>query len=161
MNKKYKKLYKNILNEYEKLSTFARLKVAALLVKDGRVVSVGFNGVASGKKHCNDIFKHDEKQNIHSIDGKIVTSDEWYNEHHVFSENNEIHAEVNTLMFALRSGLIIDDHELIISISPCINCAKMIISSGIRRVYYKDIYDRNGSLGLDLLAENGIDVVKL
>ena len=57
MELKYKHLYKTVLKEYQNLSKCARVKVAALIVKDGRILSCGYNGTPSGQTNCNELFK--------------------------------------------------------------------------------------------------------
>jgi len=165
MKLKYINLYRNILEEYEDLSTCSRLHVAALLVKQGVVLSVGYNGVAAGKTHCNEIFTVDA-DGQHVINdlctrcANHVTAEAWYDAHHEFSERNEIHAEVNCLMSALKNNVNIDGCSLLVSYSPCINCAKMIVASGIKNVIFTKIYDRSDE-GLKYLKENGVNVIEL
>ena len=76
----YNKFFKKILKDIEEMSTCARIHVAALIVKDGRIISTGWNGVASGKAHCKDFFYN--RDVIRDILG--------YADHHDFSEKNEI-----------------------------------------------------------------------
>lgn len=166
MKLKYRTLYSSLLASYEKLSTCSRVQVAAMLVKNGTVVSVGYNGVASGEIHCNELF--------HEIDGKYyigefcqpsdfetcrVTKEEFMKRHHEFSEKNEIHAEVNCLCRALNNHVDITNCDLVISISPCSNCAKMIASAGIKNVYFKDVYDRSAE-GIQFLKRQGVHLYK-
>ena len=89
----YKHLYKVALVEYAKFSTCDRLKVAALLVHDGRILSCGYNGVPSGDQHCCDKFSHDNHGNFY-IDGEPVSEEVYRFKHHEFSEVDEVHAEV-------------------------------------------------------------------
>lgn len=165
MKLKYINLYNNILQEYESLSTCARLHVAALLVKQGVVLSVGYNGVAAGKTHCSDIFTKTKAGDYCINDlgmsrARKVTEEEWKSQHHEFSERNEIHAEVNCLMSALKNNVDITDCALLVSYSPCINCAKMIVASGIKNVIFTKVYDRSDE-GLKYLKENSINVIEL
>lgn len=167
MKLKHIDLYKNILCEYQNLSTCARLHVAALLVKDGRVLSVGYNGVPEGSTHCCDKFQmlingSIREFLINSVSNGVgytatVTEDEWKAEHHKWSEKNEIHAEMNCIAFALKNKIDISDCEMILSVSPCMNCAKLILSSGIKRVHYVTKYDRSTE-GIDFLKANGVAV---
>lgn len=154
----YKSLYKVLLKEYAKFSTCDRLKVSALLVHDGRILSCGYNGVPSGEKHCCEIFSHDE--NGFYIDGESVSETAWREYHHDFSEANEVHAEVNCLMYALKNHLDVSKCTLVVSIAPCSNCAKMILAAGIKTVYYVDLYDRSDA-GIKLLQKHNITVEKI
>lgn len=166
MKTKHIKLYKNILAEYQNMSTCARLHVAALLVKDGRVLSVGYNGVCQGQDHCNDIFLHNivGSRITYAIrrcrgdeNPKVVDEETWKKKHHAWSDKNEIHAEMNCIAFALKNKIDISDCEMILSVSPCMNCAKLIVSSGIKHVYYVTEYDRSTE-GTDFLRNNNVAV---
>ena len=146
----YKKFFKKILKDTEEMSTCARMRVASLIVKDGRIVSTGWNGVPSGKMHCRDFFYN-----------RDVTRDMLgYADHHKFSEKNEIHAEQNAIGFASRNGLSTKDSDLYISVSPCIYCAKLIWAAGIKNVYYIEEYDRSIE-GIEFLNENNIKCKEL
>lgn len=125
---KYKNFFVEVLNAAEKNSTCCRLQVAALIVKDNRIISTGWNGVPSGLKHCSDVFKD--------------SGDNFMEEHKKFSEMYEIHAEQNAIAYAARNGICLDKCDIYVTYSPCVHCAKIIIASGIKRVFYKLDYDR-------------------
>ena len=146
----YKKFFKKILKDTEEMSTCARVHVAALIVKDGRIISTGWNGVTSGKMHCKDFF--------YNLD--VVKNMIGYAEHHKFSKKNEIHAEQNAIGFASRNGLSAKDSDLYISVSPCVYCAKLIWAAGIKNVYYIEEYDRSTE-GIEFLSENNIKCEEL
>lgn len=159
MNNKLKLTYRNMLELLEHNSTCSRVKVASIIVKDGRIISTGWNGVPSGFKHCEDIFKKDlipcessGFKTIYKIYDDEVTAEEWYKKHHEFSEKYELHAEQNSIAFAAKNNISTQGASIFITITPCSNCAKLILQSGIKKVYYKDIYDRS-SEGFDLLKE--------
>jgi len=160
MKLRYSNLYKHVLNEYEQLSTCTRLHVAALLIKDGRILSLGYNGVPSGDVHCSELFKEENgkfyfrKNNVAQWNEVLERS--WRHMHHEFSESKEIHAEMNCLMFALKNSINISNCEFIVSVSPCILCAKLIVIAGLKKVYYKQVYDAS-SEGLDYLREHGVE----
>lgn len=166
MKLKYKNLYTTVLNEYETLSTCDRLHVAALLVKDGRILSVGYNGVPQGQPHCTCFFKHEDDKYYIAYDEqnpqefKEVTESDYRFHHHQFSEKCEIHAEMNCLAFALRNNISVSDCEMVLSVAPCINCAKLIASSGIKTIHYVKHYDRSSD-GEDFLKLCGISCEKL
>ncbi len=110
-------------------STCARVKVGAVLALDDRIIASGYNGVAKSLEHCNDIFTGYE-DNFSTI-------------HHDFSTKNEIHAEQNLISFCAKNGIKTDGATIYITHSPCIHCAKLIIASGIKRVVYNELYDRD------------------
>lgn len=168
MKLKYKPIYTSALESYKELSTCARLKVSAILVKDGRILSMGYNGTAPGQPHCCDRFiRIGDRYYIGEYAPPAemaqyeVSKEEWFAEHHKFSEHHEVHAEMNCIAFAIKNRIDVSGCDLIISISPCIQCAKLIAAVGIKNVYYVDDYDRNPSDGLKYLIANGVACCKL
>ena len=99
---------------YANLSHAERNKVGAVIVKDNRVISVGYNGMPAG----------------------------WENvcEHGATTKREVLHAESNALMFAARTGMATNDCDLVVTLSPCFECAKLILQAGIKAVYYKEQY---------------------
>lgn len=119
-------------------STCTRAKVGALLVRDNHIISTGYVGAPSGADHCLDVGCL-----IGPHGGCIRT----------------VHAESNVLAFACKEGICTKGSTLYVTLSPCLDCAKQLINAGIERVVYLTQY-RDIS-GIQLLEENGIDVVKL
>lgn len=139
-------LFVEHLNIIQKSSTCKRVQVAALLVKDDRIIATGKNGVASGKQHCCDIFKSVD-ENFHQY-------------HHDFSVRYELHAEQNLISFCAKNGIATAGCTLYVSHSPCIYCAKIILASGITSVRFVERYDRDVS-GIEFLLENDIECSQL
>ncbi len=111
-----------------------RRKVGALLVKDKMIISDGYNGTPSGfENQCED-------------------------EHNV-SKPYVLHAEANAITKVARSGNSSDGATLYVTASPCIECAKLIIQAGIKRVVYGEQYRIMD--GVELLQRAGIEVVYL
>ena len=145
MKQKYIDYLKKICVETSKLSTCVSKQVGALLIKDNRIIAIGYNGVPSGIKHCDELF---DKNNFDR------------EKHHEWSKLNEYHAEENVLLFCLRHGINISDSQLMSSLSPCINCAKLISNSGIKKFYYLEEYDKD-TKGLDFLKKSKVEVIKI
>lgn len=146
MSNKYDELFMSMAEKLAGCSTCARVQVGAVLVKDRRVVSTGWNGVPSGLEHCNTLFDAEDWTDKRKI------------EHHEFSRKFELHAEQNCLIYAGRSGVHLDgDLSLYVTVSPCSDCAKLIVAAGIKEVVYKTLYDRDPS-GIELLKTMGIEV---
>lgn len=103
-------------------------KVGAIIVRDGRIISTGYNGTISGYHNCNDIF-----------DGDTFDKDE----HHRWSLLHEIHAEQNALMMAAKHGIAVNNCTMYTSLQPCNNCLKLILASGIRHVVFYEMYDKS------------------
>ncbi len=157
------KLFISMAKLVAQQSTCARLKVGAVLVKDNRVISIGFNGVPSGREHCEDHFKkiyEREFADKYKTLEEFFKSQDFYQIHGAFSNDNELHAEQNALLFAAKSGIATDNSDLYITFSPCVHCAKVIIASGIKRVYFSELYDRSLE-GVNLLGKNGIECIHL
>lgn len=172
----------NILKIYQQRSTCARKQVSALIVKDDHIISHGYNGTPAGFLHCDDYFdattnkaivKEDLDLLIKSskfeyemlvknkmIKTEIVTSEEFNIRHHIFSEAFEIHAEINAISYAAKAGRELNKADMYITLSPCVGCAKAIISSGIKNVYFLEKYDRSAE-GIIRLEQNGLICKKI
>jgi dCMP deaminase len=122
------------------LSHSRRAKVGAVIVKDNRVISVGYNGMPSGwDNNCEEELS-------------------WPSGHIAFLETKKevLHAEMNAMMFAARNGLATEGCTLVLTLSPCFECAKSIYQAGIKQVFYRDSY-RDGS-GIEFLRKCGVHV---
>ena len=109
-----------------------RRKVGALIVKDNMIISDGYNGTPAGFENvCED------------ADGN--------------TKPYVLHAEANAITKVARSNNSSDGATLYVTASPCIECAKLIIQSGIRRVVFKDLYRLTS--GIDLLKRAGVECV--
>ena len=111
-----------------------RRQVGALLVKDRMIISDGYNGTPSGIEN--------------------ICEDE-----NGVTKPYVLHAEANAISKVAKSGNSSDGATLYVTASPCIECAKLIIQAGIRRVVYKDEYRLTD--GIDLLKRAGIEVEKV
>jgi dCMP deaminase len=138
MKPKHQTAHMQAAHIYAELSTARRLKVGALVVKDDRIISIGYNGMPKG-------WDNNCEQELE--DGTIKTKPE------------VLHAETNAiakLARSVESGL---DADLFVTHSPCLDCAKLIYQAGIRRVYYATNY-RDDS-GIVFLKNSGVEVTKL
>lgn len=119
--------FMNIATEFSKLSQCVSLKVACVAVKDGRIIATGINGTASGYYNCSELF--DE----HSFNA---------DDHHKFSDTYEIHAEMNMCLFCARRGISLENCAIYCTHMPCWNCLKHLSVVGIKKIYYKYMYQR-------------------
>lgn len=126
-------------------STCERLHVGAIIARDGRTLSSGYNGNVSGVDHCE---HHIEE--VRSILGKVER---------VSGCTEAVHAEANAIAYAARYGVGVDGAELFTTHQPCINCAMLIVNAGISRVYFDQPYRLNEGLNL-LLQAPSVDVFK-
>ena len=118
--------FMHILFEFSKLSHCVSKQVAAMAVKDGRIISTGINGTAPGYTNCDDIF------NKSDFDREL---------HNQFSNTYEIHAEMNMILYAAKNGISLDGATLYCSMLPCWNCIKHISVTGIKHIIYAKRYD--------------------
>jgi len=121
------------------LGTCDRKQVGAVITRNGRAISWGYNGAPPGMPHCS--------ENNHG----------YYNEFPsdvVLGCKNATHAEANALAFAAREGISTDGATLYVTVSPCEVCSRLLIAAGIRRVVWGEAY-RDPS-GIALLQRAGI-----
>jgi len=140
--------FRKILAIIEERSTCARVQVGALITRDDRVISTGWNGSPAGLEHCIEKFN--------DIKNEVFFSDL----HRDFSERFESHGEQNAIAAAAKNGIALLDSSIFTTVAPCSTCAKLIIGSGIKEVYYIRDYDRN-DYGLELLKKCGIRTQKI
>ena len=126
-------------------STCIRRQVGALIVKDKRILSTGYNGAPAGCRHCSDIGCLRADLNIPS------------GQRHELCR--AIHAEQNAIVQAAYAGTSVKGGTLYVTHQPCVLCAKIVINSGIKKIVFKGDYP--DELGMELLKEAGIRVVKL
>lgn len=103
-------------------------KVAAIIVKNGREITTGINGTPEGCKNCDEIFP---TKNSAEYDR---------DKHHAFQLMHEIHAEINAISFAAKTGISTDGATLYCTAEPCNDCLKAIIAAGIKRIVYAEKY---------------------
>jgi dCMP deaminase len=125
-------------------STCRRRSVGAVIVKDKRILSTGYNGAPSGLSHCLDIGCLREKLMVAS------------GQRHELCRG--IHAEQNAIIQAAYHGFSIKTSVLYCTNLPCAICTKMIINAGICRIYYQEGYA--DELSLTMLGEAGIEVIQ-
>jgi len=130
---KFIKAYMDVAKRFSQLSYAQRLKVGAIIVKDDRIVAYGYNGMPSGwDNNC-------EEENK--------------------TRPEVLHAESNAIAKLARSNDSGLDADIFITHSPCIECAKLIYQSGIKRVYFGEEY--RSTDGLDFLTASKINVIQV
>jgi len=143
MKQKFVDAYIDVAERFAELSSARRLKVGAIVVKDDRIISIGYNGMPSGwDNNCEDEIKWP------TGDVKYLTT-----------KPEVLHAEANALTKLAGSHESGRDATLFCTHSPCIDCSKLIYQSGISKVYYKEDYRSND--GIDFLVKSGVEVEKV
>ena len=115
-------------------SACKRLHVGCVLVKDNRIISMGYNGFIKGAPH------------------KSIIRDN--------HEISTVHAEQNAISYAAKFGVSIDNCDAYITHFPCVNCAKILAASGIKKIYYHDDY-KNDEVAACLLNSVNIEIEKI
>lgn len=158
MKLKFQKLYNNIAHEVAKMSHARRLQVGAVIIKDDRVISMGYNGMPAGwENNCEDVEStFDERDTHHSNDWTFNEDDKKY--YRLKTKPEVLHAESNAIAKLAKSNDSGDGADIFITHAPCMECAKLIFQSGIRRVYFNQNY-RDDS-GIRFLKQSGVEVIK-
>lgn len=139
MKQKWIDAFMDTAERFAQLSSAKRLQVGAVVVKDNRIISIGYNGMPSGwTNDCENIIQHSDDTVT------TVTKDE------------VIHAEANAILKLARDGESGNGSSLFCTHAPCIHCAKLIHGAGINKVYYRDTY--RDSIGLEFLQKCNIEV---
>ncbi|HEY3276528.1 MAG TPA: cytidine/deoxycytidylate deaminase family protein [Syntrophorhabdaceae bacterium] len=128
-----------------KRSTCKRRNVGALIVKDKRILSTGYNGAPMGLRHCTESGCLRERLNVAA------------GERHELCRG--LHAEQNAIIQAAYHGASIKDAQLYTTHLPCSICTKMVINAGITTIFYIDGYP--DELAADMVKESGILVQKV
>jgi dCMP deaminase len=150
--------YMAMAKEWSYMSNAIRKKVGCLIVKDGQIISDGYNGTPSGfDNNCEEVlytcderdFYRDQEWELDKGKGKFFK---------LKTKKEVLHAESNALMKLARSTNSSEGATVYCTYSPCFDCAKLIIQAGIKRVVYKESY--RCEKGLDLLKKANIEIFK-
>ncbi len=137
--------FMEIANVVAKRSTCLRIHVGAVIVKEGQILSTGYNGAPHGFEHCLDIGCIREKKNIaHGTMHELCRA---------------VHAEQNAIIQAAIHGVSIEGATVYCTHQPCILCTKMIINGKIKRVVFQNGYP--DEMSLKFLKQAGIDVLRM
>lgn len=158
MKKKWYDAYMDVAERFSQLSTAERLKVGCVIVKDHRIISIGYNGTPHDWNNCceSETYHYrDENTNHTEMLEKGYRWDD-LNERYVelVTRPEVIHAEANALMKLVRDGDSAKGAHLFVTHAPCVECAKMIVQSGISQVRYKNIY--RSEEGISLLRKSKV-----
>ena len=128
--------FMNIAKEVATRSTCDRKHVGAVIVRNKNILSTGYNGSIKGLPHC-------DEAGHEMVEGHCVRT---------------THAEANAIVQAAKNGVKIDGAEIFVTASPCYNCFKLIANSGIRVIFYHELYrdklitERANEIGIKLVS---------
>ena len=140
-------IFMNLATDLAARSHCVKAQVGAVLTKDTRIISIGYNGPPAGTHNCDE---------------------EWPLEGCPRDSKNScslaLHAEENAILYAVKNGSSLQDATLYLTLSPCISCARIIFSTGIKKVWYKASYAEYKGLptdeGVDFLNRFGVECLK-
>ena len=124
-----------------------KIKVGAVLTKDTRIVSLGYNGPPAGTHNCDEVFPsagcpRDSKGGC----------------------SLALHAEQNAIIYASKNNVPLEHCSIYVTLAPCLSCARIIFASGIKKVIYLNSYAEYKGLpsdeGVDFLKQFGVEVVR-
>src|SRR3989344_4001939 len=143
----FDEIYMDLAENLAKRSHCVKAQVGAVLTKDTRIVSLGYNGPPAGTHNCDIDFQKDGCPR----DSKGSCS-------------LALHAEQNAILYASKNKVSIEGSTLYVTLSPCISCARVIYTMGIKKVYYLNSYADFKGLkndeGVDFLQKFGVEVVR-
>lgn len=131
---RYDRAYLRLALSWAQLSHCSRKKVGAIIVKDSIIISDGYNGTPAGFDNCCE----NEEGNTH-----------WY----------VLHAEANAILKVAKSTNNCKDATLYLTHSPCKDCSKLVLQSGIKRLVYQEAY--KDTSGIEFLKSAGLEVVQI
>ena len=159
MKTKLKQAYMKTAETFAELSHARRLHVGAIVVKDDRIISIGYNGMPAGwDNDCEDKvwLNPDAKFQQATIDEHYPFADDEGRRYGLKTKPEVLHAESNCISKLARSNESGLDADLFVTHAPCLDCAKLIYQSGIRRVWFRTAY--RDSAGVDFLKTSGVQV---
>ena len=141
MKRKFVEAYMDVAERFAQLSTAKRLQVGSIIVKNNRIISIGYNGMPSGwTNECEDEYLYEDG-------GRELKS-----------KPEVLHAETNAIAKVARSPESCEDATMFCTHTPCIDCAKLIYQSGIKTLYVKNRYEARKGSGLNFLIKSGVEV---
>lgn len=147
MKQKWVDAFMDTAERFSQLSSAKRLQVGAVVVKDNRIISIGYNGMPSGwTNECEEVVT----PSLPYLSGDGPT---------LKTKDEVIHAEANAIAKLARDGESGLGADVFCTHAPCIQCAKIMYGAGIKKVYYRNSYRDN--IGLDFLGKCGVETVQV
>ena len=151
MKQKHIESYMKTAEVFAECSTATRLHVGAIIVKDERIISIGYNGTPSGwDNNCEEVVN-------------VNPSDSRYDYNHFTKELKTkpevLHAETNAIAKLAKFDGSGSGSVLFVTHAPCLDCAKLVFQSGISTVYYRNSY--RDHVGVEFLNKAGVKVEQI
>lgn len=169
MKQKFIDAYMKTAETFAELSYARRLHVGAIVVKDDRIISIGYNGMPAGwDNNCEDVqwcsaggwLGPEEIEEGWPYEGTYTDADGnlMHGRYRLKTKSEVLHAESNAISKLARSSESGNGATIFITHAPCIDCAKLIYQSGINSVYYRNAY--RDTSGIQFLEKSGVNVHK-
>lgn len=143
----FNSIFMNLAADLAKRSHCVKAQVGAVLTKDTRIISIGYNGPPAGTHNCD--VEWPEIGCPRDARGSCSLA---------------LHAEENAILYAVKNGASLEGATLYLTLSPCLPCARIIFSSGIKKVHYRNSYAEYKGLpsdeGVDFLNRFGVEAIK-
>ena len=158
MKTKFKQMYMTIAETVATMSHARRLQVGSIVVKEDRIISIGYNGMPAGwDNNC----EYKVYANEWSVDNNIWEYQEEDSGHpyNLKTKPEVLHAESNAISKLAKSSESGDGATIFITHAPCVDCAKLIFQSGINSVFYRSSY--RSTDGVEFLEKSGVTVTQI
>lgn len=147
MRQSWNTYFMNIAHTVKERATCNRRKVGAVIVKDNQIISTGYNGAPKGLAHCIDNPEFCIRQKMGTKSGKGLDL------------CRAVHSEQNALLQASKLNVNTEDCKMYVTLFPCVTCAKLIVQSGIKEVYYSEGYP--DTLSECILKEGRVKLIQM
>jgi dCMP deaminase len=145
MKKSFDEIYMELAENLAAKSHCVKAQVGAVLTKDTRIISLGYNGPPAGTYNCDQVWP--ETGCPRDSKGSCSLA---------------LHAEQNAILYASKNNVAVEGSTLYVTLSPCIACARVIFTVGIKKVFYKYSYAKYKGIpvdeGVEFLRKFGVDV---
>ena len=145
MKKSFDEIYMELAENLSVKSHCVKAQVGAVLTKDTRIISLGYNGPPAGTYNCDEVWPKEGCPR----DSKGSCS-------------LALHAEQNAILYASKNNVAVEGSTLYVTLSPCIACARVIFTVGIKKVFFKYSYAKYKGIpvdeGVEFLKKFGVDV---
>jgi dCMP deaminase len=145
MKKTFDEIYMELAENLAAKSHCVKAQVGAVLTKDTRIISLGYNGPPAGTYNCDEVWP--ETGCPRDSKGSCSLA---------------LHAEQNAILYASKNNVAVEGSTLYVTLSPCIACARVIFTVGIKKVFYKHSYAKYKGIptdeGVDFLKRFGVEV---
>ena len=157
MKPKFIPMYMEMAEIVAKQSSAKRLQVGAIIVKEDRIISIGYNGMPAGWTNECEKKVYADETNFQSNDWTFTEEDSGLLlKYNMVTKDEVIHAEANAIAKLARSTEAGEGSTMFLTHAPCIHCAKQVYTAGVKKVFYRNTYRDNA--GLDFLGKCGVEI---